>query len=376
MDKKKIRLVYFGVKYYPSRGGVSRTIENLIKELKDEFDITIYCYKHSQSKKYFDGVSVIQFPELPLGGIGVFIYFFLCYFHLMFFGKHDLVHVHKIDAAFFIPLLRLKFKNIVATSHESPYRRDKWNTLARTYFKFNERIFLRSKATLTVISRPLSEFYKKTYNRDVLYLPNGVEIPSSFNDEAFQKLMKENNITKPYIFFAARRIMSTKGCHTMLEALALKKEQKDIVIAGDLKQVPKYVNQLNAYNDRLNLHFIGYISDKPTLLNIVRNSEMFIFPSETEGMSIMLLEVAVTGTPIIASDIPENTAIIYDDEVVFFKDKDPYDLKEKLVWAENNPSELTKRAAKAKTRITNEYSGEIMTLNYKKIYIDAVSFKT
>ena len=59
----KIKLAYFGVKYFPSKGGVSRTTENLIKNLKDEFDITIYCYKHEKAAENVPGVNVIQFSD-------------------------------------------------------------------------------------------------------------------------------------------------------------------------------------------------------------------------------------------------------------------------------------------------------------------------
>jgi len=364
----KKKLAFFGVKYFPSKGGVSRTTENLIRNLKDDFDITIYCYKNKWAQNNVKGVHVIQFNEIPIKGIGVFLYLVKCYFHMMFKGDYDIIHVRKIDAAFFIPLLYLKYKKILATSHESPYKRDKWNRLARLYFKMNERIFIRSKAKLTVISYPLSIHYKKKYNREVLFVPNGVEELDDYKSSKANILLNDFHIKKPYISFAARRIMATKGVHTMLLALNHLNIKNDIIIAGEANHSEKYINQIKKLSIGLNVKQIGYISDKPTLLNIIRQSEIFIFPSETEGMSIMLLEVALLGVPIIASDIPENTAVFNDDEVTYFKDKDYIDLANKIKWFYNNKDLAVKKSLKAKEKVHSKYSGKTMTMHYKKLY--------
>ena len=61
MKKKKI--VIFGVKYFPSKGGTSRVVENLLRELKDHFEITIYCYKNELAADFMEGVKTIQFSE-------------------------------------------------------------------------------------------------------------------------------------------------------------------------------------------------------------------------------------------------------------------------------------------------------------------------
>jgi len=371
----KRKLAFFGVKYFPSKGGVSRTTENLIRNLKDDFDITIYCYKNHKALNNINGVNVIQFRETPIKGIGVFIYLLKCYFHMMLKGDYDLVHVRKIDAAFFIPLLYIKYKKILATSHESPYKRDKWNAFAQWYFKMNERIFINSKAKLTVISYPLSLYYKKRYNREVLFVPNGVEKLVDFNDSKADALLKSHKVQKPFVSFAARRIMATKGAHTMLKALKLLNFKNDIIIAGEANHTGKYIDKIIKLAKGLSVKQVGYIAHKATLLDIISQSEYFIFPSETEGMSIMLLEVALLGVPIIASDIPENTAVFDDDEVIYFKDKDFVDLANKIEWYYNNKALVTKKSLKAKEKVFTKYSGDAMTANYKKLYNELLNIR-
>lgn len=370
--EKKYKLAYFGVKYFPSNGGVSRTTENLIRNLKDKYDITIYCYKNSKARNYIPGVNAIEIPEIRLGSFGVFIHFLLCYLHMMFFSNYDIIHLRKIDSAFFLPLIRIKYKKIIASSHESSYVRDKWGWIAKLYFKMNERIFIKSAAKLTAISKPLCDYYKLRYNKDVLYIPNGVEIAKSFDEKKADEYLVHHGIEAPYLFFGARRIMATKGCHTMIEALNLLSFKNHVVIAGEMTHNKSYIIDLKMLAKNLHIKFIGYVADKNALLGLVKKAKFFIFPSETEGMSIMLLEVASTCTPIICSDIPENTEIFEDSEVLFFKNKQASDLADKINWAFSNESKMQEKAQKAYEKLINNYSGEIMTKRYEILYDEAL----
>lgn len=365
----KPSLAYFGIKYFPSKGGVSRTTENLIRKLKNDFNITIYCYNNKKAKTNVQGINVIQIPRIPLGGVGVFIYFLLVYFHIMLCKNYDVLHVRKIDSSFFIPLFWVKYKNrILATSHESPYKRDKWNFLAKWYFKMNERLFIKSNARLTAISKPLVKYYKERYDKDVLYVPNGVDIETNLKHAEAKKIIQKFNIKEEYIIFGARRIMSTKGCHYMLKALNKINYSGSIIVVGDI-HVPSYFKYLKELAKGLDVKYIGYI-EKKILLALVKNALLSIFPSETEGMSIMLLESCSTGTPVISSDIPENTVIFDDNNMLFFKNKDAHDLAEKIKWATKNMDIMAKKAKSAEYRVMNEYSGKLMTETYKNLYLE------
>ena len=115
---------------------------------------------------------------------------------------------------------------------------------------------------------------------------------------------QEAGIEGPFVLFAARRVMATKGAHTLLEAIGRLAAPPTVVVLGELDHLPAYTRRLRALARGCDVHFLGYVADKPLLLGLVAAAELFVFPSETEGMSIMLLEVARVGTPIIASSIP------------------------------------------------------------------------
>ncbi len=366
LNKKK--LAFFGIKYFPSKGGTSRVAENLILNLIDDYDITIYCYKNKLAKNHIRGVNVIELPNLKFGSIGVFGYYFLCYLHILFFANYDIIHAHKIDSFIFLNLLEKRAK-VIATAHEAPYKRDKWSGVAKKFFKISEKSFLNFNGIKTAISKPLCEFYAEKYNVEVQFIANGINL----NDtrKANDKIgfwPKELPKDTPFVLFAARRIMGTKGLHTMLKAYKELGYKGNIFVAGELDNYPAYIKKIKQLSVGLNVYFLGFVHPLSTLLEYVYKSEYFVFPSETEGMSIMLLEVASVGKPILASNIPENTQVFNENEVLYFENKSVSDLIEKINWLNNHPRKFKELGENASTKVASNYTWNKIAIEYKTLY--------
>lgn len=365
---KNKKVAFFGIKYFPSRGGTSRVAENLISNLRNDFDITIYCYKNELAKKHIEGVSVVELPNFKLGNFGVFLYYFLCYCHIRFRGKYDIIHAHKIDSFIFLNALA-RYGKVIATAHEAPYKRDKWGKIAKYFFRVSEKRFLGFNGLKTAISKPLCDFYKKNHDIEVQFIANGINLSEVGSaDTANNFWPKDLPAGSQFVLFAARRIMGTKGLHTMLEAYKKIDYKGNIFIAGELDNYPSYMKLIKEISKGLNVFFLGYVSPLNTLLALVEKCKYFVFPSETEGMSIMLLEVASTGKPIIASDIPENTQVFDGNDVLFFENKNIDDLAEKLLWAENHMFEFETIGLQAKSTVTSEYTWDKIALEYAALY--------
>jgi glycosyltransferase involved in cell wall biosynthesis len=364
------RVIFFGVKTFPSQGGTDRVAENLIRQLKDRFQITLYCYQDPGAANHIQGVEVIQFRPLMRGAIGAFFYFFMSALHIVFTRKAELIHLHKTDAAFFIPLLRLRAP-VVATSHEAPYKRDKWNKLVKLYFHLVERIFIGTANLCTCISQPLTEYYQAKYRKNVVFIPNGINPVSTadFDYSGAKRFLPQGaTLDEPFILFSARRIMRTKGCHTMLDALVRVGYTGQVFIAGELTHNHAYLEELRRIGNPLKVHYLGFVNPLQTLLAFVERTDLFIFPSETEGMSIMLLEVASAGRPIIASDIPENTQVFSGREVLYFKVSDANDLAEKIKFALTNRNEMEQLAKNCQKKVYTDYVWSNIANSYAEVY--------
>ncbi len=275
MDKQ-LNVAFFGIKYFPSKGGTSRVAENLIHHLRKDYNITIYCYKNHLAKSHIGGLNVIEFPEIKLGSFGVFIYYFFCFCHIVFIGKYDIIHAHKIDSFLFLNRLS-KSAKVIATAHEAPYKRDKWNSLAKMFFKFSEKRFLNFQGIKTAISKPLCDFYKEKYDVDVIFVPNGINLFEQSTEKSIETFWPKNvSFDMPFVFFAARRIMGTKGLHTMLKAYKKINYKGAIFVAGELDNYPAYIKQIKELSKDLKVHFLGYVSPLSALLELVERCEYFV----------------------------------------------------------------------------------------------------
>ena len=160
----------------------------------------------------------------------------------------------------------------------------------------------------------------------------------------------------------------------MLKAFNILNYKGKILIAGDLEQTIDYKNEILNLSKNLNVEFLGLIKDKKVLLNLLHNSKLFIFPSNKEAMSMMLLEAASVKTPIICSDIIENKDIFNDKEVLFFKKDDEKDLADKIQWALVNYDEMLLKSERAYIKLKENYTWEKIANEYSKLY-DSLIYK-
>ena len=122
----------------------------------------------------------------------------------------------------------------------------------------------------------------------------------------------------------------------------------------------------------LDVRFVGFVEDPGLVMGLVSTADAFMFPSEREGMSLMLLEVAAVGTPVLCSDIPQNRDVLEEDEAIWFRSEDAADLAERLEWLRSNTEEVAARAGRARKRVAESFSAEGVAQRYARIYDDAL----
>ncbi len=357
-QKKKIAVI--GLKGLPAFGGAATVGQSLIEHLTQEFDFTVYSIS-SHADRQFDppGYRQYIFSKFPIRKLNVFYYYVMSGLHAYFFRKFDLVHLHHIDGAFILPLLRRRYP-VIVTSHARPQESKKWGWLARTLFNRNEKTVVRKASIFSGVSLKLRDYYKENYGREVVYIPNGVSMQDLGSIPG--------NGSGSYLVFAAGRIIPLKGCHTMLEALISINYSGPVKIIGNADQMPSYKKELLDLSRNLDVEFVGLIREKILLLEMIRNAKFFVFPSYNENMSIMLLEAASVKTPIICSDIPENKVIFEKQEVLYFKSEDREDLAEKIKWAGANINLMQEKAVKAYEKVVKVFTYEKISLEYMGLF--------
>ncbi len=367
------QIAYLGIKGLPSRAGADRVVEAIVRGIDHEhYRPVVYCSSIEVPKEtVLPGVALIRIKALPGKHLHATSLFLFAALHCLLFGRYDLVHLHNVEASFVLPLLRLRYR-VITTSHGPAQARDKWGKLAKVLIRSMEYPYIYFSSRITSVAKPLATYYQATYGRPVDYLPNGVDKDVTIDVASVQALLGEHGVQPGrYLLFAAGRVLATKGCHHLLQAYRELAVDDKLVIVGDTSHVPAYARQLEELADE-RVVFIPFVADKATVLGLIQSARLFVFPSTVEAMSMMLLEAASVGTPILCSDIPENTTVL-PEQALFFATADANDLAQKLAWALAHPTEMAQLGEAARTWVQQQYDWQTIVEQYEQLYQEVSS---
>jgi len=362
-----MKIALIGQKGIPAKnGGVERYVENLSTKLVEKgHEVLVYSRKsYSPGIKEFRGVKIISLPHLPGKNFEAISHNFLACLDLLF-RKVDVINFHSIGPASLLWLVKLLKPGtpIVFTFQCQDYYHQKWGFFARSYLRFGEKVGALLANKIITISHSLTSYTKARYNKDSVYIPNGVNKPSEVPVQDIRRwgLEKDNYIT------VIGRLIKHKGIHYLLEAFKDIKTDKKLVIVGEGSYTDTYVQELYKLaegND--NIIFTGNQTSK-TLNELFSNAYAFVQASESEGLSIALLEAMSYRLPCLVSDIEANQEALADTGV-FFENKNVSDLKTKLKYILNNPEEMKELGEKAYKRARKEYNWDDISDNIIKLY--------
>ena len=113
MNKKK-KVAVFGVKGFPGFGGASRANENIVNNLKEKYDYTIYAINtHTDKSGEYNGYYQKVFKGYKGKRINTLMYYLKSLIHALFYGNYDLVQVNHTSSGFIVPFLRMRFKVVI-----------------------------------------------------------------------------------------------------------------------------------------------------------------------------------------------------------------------------------------------------------------------
>ena len=224
------------------------------------------------------------------------------------FLRPDLLHVHAIGPALFVPLARALGMKTVMTDHGPDYQRGKWGRAAKSMLTLGESLGARYSSRVIAISKGIAADIGERYQRsDVVYIPNGVAIPELVPPG---ETLKRLALRPGGYLFTACRFVPEKGLTDLVAAFArIKAPELKLVIAGEAhfeNSTSRAVKAARAADPRIVL--AGFVSGRP-LAELFSHAGLFVLPSLYEGLPIALLEALSYGLPAAVSDIPPHREV-------------------------------------------------------------------
>ena len=339
MDKRneKLKIAMLGHKRIPSReGGIEIVVEELATRMVAKGHC-VTCYNrrgHHVSGAEFDGKNITEYKGVKIKsvftiekkGFAAVTSSFVASLHAAF-GKYDVVHIHAEGPAFFSWLPKLFGKRVVVTIHGIDWKREKWKSgFGSKFIHQGEKNTAKYADEIIILSKGVHEYFKTTYGRETIFIPNGVNRPE-VREADF--ITKRFDLHKNEYFLFLGRLVPEKGIRYLIEAFKEVKTDKKLVIVGGASDTDEFTKELKslAESDQ-RIVFTGFVQGE-TLDELYSNAYVYVLPSDLEGMPLSLLEAMSYGNCCVVSDIAECEEVV-EDKAIVFKKSNIEDLREKL----------------------------------------------
>lgn len=374
-----MNIVMLGQKRIPSReGGVEIVVEELATRMV-KLGHSVTCYnrkgKHVMNKelqvtqlKEYKGVKLETIPTIDKKGFAALTSSFFGSIKAAF-SDADVVHFHAEGPCATLWIPKLFGKRCIATIHGLDHQRAKWGRLASMYIMMGEKCAVKHADEIIVLSKNVQDYFKKTYNRETAFIPNGVNRPTIRKAKIIKEKFELNK--DEYILFLGR-LVPEKGVHYLIQAFKQIKTNKKLVIAGGSSDTDEYMQELKklAQNNK-NIIFTGFVQGEE-LDELYSNAYIYSLPSDLEGMPLSLLEAMSYGNCCLVSDIEECSTVV-EDKAQVFKKSDIKDLIDKLKELLENEELVKKYKSESADFICKKYSWDDVV--QKTLYLYELDMK-
>lgn len=372
----KCKIAMLGHKRIPSReGGVEIVVEQLsVRMAKLGHSVTCFNRKgHHVSGQQFDtshtsneidkGVQLKTVFTIDKKGLAAMTSSLFGALKCAF-GKYDVVHFHAEGPCATLWIPKLFGKRCIATIHGLDWQRSKWGGFATKYIKFGEKVAVKYADEIIVLSKGVQKYFKDTYGRQTVFIPNGVEQPQIKEAEI---ITEKFDIKKDTYILYLGRIVPEKGITYLINAFTQIDTDKKLVIAGGASDTDEFYNELKALakNDK-RIIFTGFVQGQ-ILQELYSNAYVYVLPSDLEGMPLSLLEAMSYQNCVLASDIAEISEVV-EDKAILFEKGNVEQLKEKLTFLLSNEAEVKKFKEASADFICSKYNWDEVVDATLKIY--------
>ncbi len=401
------KIAFIGQKGIPvSQGGVERHVEELsIRLARNGYEVLVYTRPHIIPKEYkeYEGVKLISLPSIHTKNLDAISHTFISTLHAVIKEKADIIHYQGVGPSLlsWLPKLLSRRVKVISTVHSADWEHQKWSLFAQWMLKLGCKFACKFADESIAVSRGLQKYCLASQKAEATYIPNGVSIYSNsraLTDKNSEFLQNKNNkaeqdailknfglIPQKYLLIVTR-LVRHKGIHYLIEAFKNIKDSSDkfadfkLVIVGSTAFTENYQQYLmRLTKNRKDIIFTG----TQTGINLdvlYRNSYLYCQPSESEGLSISILEAMAYGKSVLVSDIDENLDLIHGNfesgAIGFdFKNKNVADLSSKLKILLSNPDIVKKVGKKAQEYVKLYYNWEEITERTERIYKNVIQIK-
>lgn len=361
-----MKIAILGTRGIPARyGGFETLAEQLANRLAGRGHlVTVYCRRPftRPDDALRPGVKRVILPTISRKHFDTIFNTFLSVFHVGFTDA-DVILLCNVGNSPLAWIPRLFGKPTVLHVDGLDRKRKKWSWLAQKYLLLCEFLAACTPTRLLTDAVAIRDYYQDRYRKDSAMIAYGAEVP-----ELPQVPWHEHDFAVPrrgYILYVCR-LEPENNPELVIRAYALLKTDWPLVVVGDNRYTPGYVERLRALSGP-NVRFVGAVYG-PRYWELQNNAGLFVSAFEVGGIHPSLVEAMAAGNTLLYLDNPENREAVGDSGVRFRPN--PQELAAAMQQLLHDPEQRESLAAKARARATELYSWERIVDQYEQLFCE------
>lgn len=287
------------------------------------------------------------------------------------YNKPDIIHLNSNCSS--TGLLRDLCESYISRMFKIPYvLHFHCNIAYYNYSKlaeFSLKSLVMNSSSIITLNSPSSDYVLNRYGRESKIIP--LALPRAYLEDVRRIVIKDKIERACFV----GHVTKAKGCDLIIEIAKYFPQIEFALIGFVFDEIRNIVSIPN------NVSFLGNCSET-TVKELLSSSDVFIFPSLTEGFPTAVLEAMAFGLPIVASDVGAIPDMLGEQNQggIIVHDRNLDNYIQGVEYLNSNPTKRNSMSLHNFDKVRNEYSESMVLYQYIEIYntalgIDKISEK-
>lgn len=253
------------------------------------------------------------------------------------------------------------------------WKRAKWNFLIKQYLKFSERTMINASDYVVCDSKNIEKYVKESFpkkkDKTTFIAYGAYQNDIKDIDKKTKVFMDKHNIKKREYYIIVGRFVPENNYELIIKEYMKSSTTKDLVIVSNVEKNKFYdkLKDKTGFDKDKRIKFVGPVYDQEILRRLRKNAKAYIHGHSAGGTNPSLLEALSITDVNILYNAPYNEEV-GEDACVYFSNEEGSLTKaiEKVEKFKSRDQEAY--GEKAKNRIKEEYTWEIVVNKYKKLF--------
>ncbi len=297
--------------------------------------------------------------------------------------KNPIFYVLACRIGPFIPYYKNQIQELGGKLYVNPdgheWKRAKWNAPTRKYWKHSEKGMVQHADLLICDSRNIEKYIQKEYAKykpETTFIAYGSETSKSVladDDKKWTGWCRKHHVKPGKYYLAVGRFVPENNYETMIREFMKSKTDKTFVLITNISR--KFLTRLEkktGFRKDARINFAGTVYDQELLKKIRENAYGYFHGHEVGGTNPSLLEALGTTNLNLLLGVGFNKEVA--GKAALYWSKEEGSLSRLIEKADSlSEKEIQAYGARAKKRIRNAYTWEIIVNQYELLFLNKKS---